>query len=152
MDTHIRILLYKYLIPSPTDKLSKLTEKAKNKVPNKLSGLIFSSFSKKCINISIDNIKKTNPNINLGLNIVYSNKEIPIILPINGIKKWNIPTESEVNITFLILIFLIPYDNAKAKASILKLTAINIMFMMINHLPTLYYYKTFKNIFLIFLL
>ena len=59
MDTQIRILSYKYFIPKPTDKLSKLTVNAKNIVPNKLSFLKFTSFSKKWMNISTESIKKT---------------------------------------------------------------------------------------------
>ena len=76
-----------YLSPKPTEKLSKLTEKAKNNIPIKLRFLILGFSSKKCVNISIDNNKNTKNNTILGLIIVYEKSVVPIILPNNGIKK-----------------------------------------------------------------
>ena len=116
------------------------------------SSLIFGFSSKKWVNISIDSNKNTKNKTNLGLIIVYSNKGIPIKFPIKGMKKWNNPTVTAVIITVLNLACLIPYVKDKEKASILRLTAINIMLTMIYHLPTLYYYISIKNIFLLSLL
>lgn len=87
VDTTKKILLYKYVIPIPIDKLSKLTEKAKNIIPIRFRVRIFLSFSKKLINISIDNSKNTKNIIIFGLKIVLTNKFVPIKLPIKGIKK-----------------------------------------------------------------
>lgn len=71
----------------PTEKLSKLTDIAKNIIPNKLSGLKHLSFSKKLINISKDNIMNTKKRIYLGLNVVYEKIDIPNLFPNRGIKK-----------------------------------------------------------------
>ena len=89
----INKLSYIYLIPKPTDKLSKLTEKANNNIPMMFNALNLGFSSKKCINISIESRRKTKNITNFGLIMVYSNKETPIALPISGIKKWNKPTK-----------------------------------------------------------
>ena len=141
------ILSYIYFKPNPIEKLSKLTENENIIIPNKLS--VFNSLlsSKKSKNILIDINKNIKNTIYLGLNNVCSNKEIPTKLPKRGIKKWNIPTLIAVKIICFLLNFFIPYEIASANASILKLIAINIIFMIINHLPILYYYNNTKNIF-----
>src|SRR5574344_1420294 len=64
-------------MPSPTEKLSILTDNAKNSVPIIVRGLFFTLSIKKFINISIDSIKNTKNSTYLGFIMVYVNNKLP---------------------------------------------------------------------------
>ena len=115
-----------YVIPAPISKLSMDTKNEKVMDSIKLMSFSFISSLYDFI-ISTNIINNVAISINFEFIVYLFVSIFPISNPINGIKKWKIPTVMDVIIIFFFFMFNSPYATDNVNASILKLIAINII-------------------------
>lgn len=110
--------------PSPVEKASMDTPIANKNIPKIFRLTVSSSFKNNSYNIwpAINN--KMIPNNKLLLIWNVFTKFVPMIIPINGIKKCMIPTIIDNVILCFIVRFIVPSPKEREKVSMLKATAI----------------------------
>ena len=111
--------IYSLLRPKaiPTVNESMLTLNAINRIVKLFNILLFSSSFD--LYISIESIRN-NTNVNIFIFGILYLKAYPMKYPNRGIKKWNIPTISDVLIIVLLFGLVVPKDREREKASMLN--------------------------------